>query len=63
MGRNLYHFWIYHEGYEESVLMLMKRMGVHSGLVVKVGISICVLLVYYKLLFSSLIKMGQTILI
>ncbi|KAK7361636.1 hypothetical protein VNO77_03707 [Canavalia gladiata] len=25
----------YHEGYEESLLMLMKRRGVHSGLVVK----------------------------
>ncbi|KAL2343071.1 hypothetical protein Fmac_004356 [Flemingia macrophylla] len=28
----------YHEGYEESLLMLMKRRGVHSGLVVKVGV-------------------------
>jgi len=27
----------YHGGYEESLLMLMKRRGVHSGLVVKVG--------------------------
>ena len=26
----------YHEGYEEPLLMLMKRRGVHSGLVVKV---------------------------
>ncbi|MED6180698.1 hypothetical protein PIB30_012574 [Stylosanthes scabra] len=25
----------YHEGYEESLLMLMKRRGIHSGLVVK----------------------------
>lgn len=25
----------YHEGYEESLLMLMRRRGVHSGLVVK----------------------------
>lgn len=27
----------YHEGYEEPLLMLMKRRGVNSGLVVKVG--------------------------
>lgn len=26
----------YHDGYEEPLLMLMKRRGVHSGLVVKV---------------------------
>lgn len=26
----------YHEGYEEPLLMLMRRRGVHSGLVVKV---------------------------
>lgn len=28
----------YHHGYEEPLLMLMRRRGVHSGLVVKVGI-------------------------
>lgn len=27
----------YHEGYEEPLLMLMKRRGVHAGLVVKVS--------------------------
>lgn len=27
----------YHEGYEEPLLMLMRRRGVHSGLVVKVN--------------------------
>jgi hypothetical protein len=27
----------YHDGYEEPLLMLMKRRGVHSGLVVKVS--------------------------
>lgn len=26
----------YHEGYEEPLLMLMRRRGVHSGLVIKV---------------------------
>lgn len=26
----------YHEGYEEPLLMLMRRRGVHAGLVVKV---------------------------
>ncbi|KAL9325345.1 hypothetical protein ACSQ67_005990 [Phaseolus vulgaris] len=34
----------YHEGYEEPLLMLMKRRGVHSGLVVKVGIPLLMLL-------------------
>lgn len=29
----------YHEGYEQPLLMLMKRRGVHSGLVVKVVLS------------------------
>lgn len=31
----------YHEGYEEPLLMLMRRRGVHSGLVVKVDSLFC----------------------
>lgn len=31
----------YHEGYEEPLLMLMRRRGVHSGLVVKVDSLYC----------------------
>lgn len=31
----------YHEGYEEPLLMLMRRRGVHSGLVVKVSSFFC----------------------
>ncbi|KAF2301665.1 hypothetical protein GH714_028556 [Hevea brasiliensis] len=34
-GREAIVAGFYHEGYEESLLMLMKRRGVHSGLVVK----------------------------
>ncbi|KAJ8773522.1 hypothetical protein K2173_005768 [Erythroxylum novogranatense] len=34
-GREAIVSGFYHEGYEESLLMLMKRRGVHSGLVVK----------------------------
>lgn len=35
-GREAIVAGFYHEGYEEPLLMLMKRRGVHSGLVVKV---------------------------
>lgn len=31
----------YHEGYEGPLLMLMKRRGVHSGLVIKVTTWTC----------------------
>lgn len=31
----------YHEGYEEPLLMLMRRRGVHSGLVIKVDSLLC----------------------
>ncbi|XP_051144194.1 uncharacterized protein LOC127260503 [Andrographis paniculata] len=34
-GREAIVAGFYHEGYEESLLMLMRRRGVHSGLVVK----------------------------
>ena len=32
----------YHEGYEEPLLMLMRRRIVHSGLVVKVNLKLYV---------------------
>lgn len=45
----------YHDGYEEPLLMLMKRRGVHSGLVVKVETSFhYIKVVYLKIFFIFL---------
>lgn len=39
-GREAIVAGFYHEGYEEPLLMLMKRRGVHAGLVIKVRASL-----------------------
>lgn len=39
-GREAIIAGFFHEGYEEPLLMLMRRRGVHSGLVVKVNLKL-----------------------